>query len=152
MLSSERFHFMGHPGGNTCLHGAPAKLEHSSLIGNVNYLGFFRKCIRGTLGVLPFCTLSKARWRTEKGKSLVETINPSVCCLFLVSSTFFWFCDFPFPFSCNITEACVNSYFYDLVHPSHLTCCVLIYPFTSLHTTITLKTWLENHFWRDPLE
>lgn len=70
--------------------------------------------------------------KNRKGEKDMETINPPVCCLFLVSSTFFGFCDFPFPFSCNITEARVNSYFYDLVHPSHLTCCVLIclYQFT----------------------
>lgn len=66
VLSSEGFHLMCHPGGTTCLYRAQAKLEHSNLNGNVNYLGFFRKHTRVTLGILPFCTLSKARWKGEK--------------------------------------------------------------------------------------
>lgn len=143
MLSSERFHFMSHPGGNTCLHGAPAKLEHSSLIGNVNYLGFFRKCIRGTLGVSLFCTLSKARWRTEKGESLVETINPPVCCLFLVSSKFFGFGIFHFHFRVTLQK--------HVLIPTFMTLYILVTsPAVSSFTP--LPVYIQKSLWRPGLK
>lgn len=130
-------------------------------IWNVNYLGFFRKHIRDTLGALPFCTLSKARWRTEeRGVKFNGNLlyNPPLCCLFVVSLEFFWFCDFLLTFSCNSTRVHVTFYLHVFAHSSakvhlvHFTCYVIFVPFTSLHTTISLKTWSENHFQGDLAE